>query len=154
MYWYVNWIRVNPIYICDNCVWNVCFYRTQWSQVLSSLTILFHKFESSAFAFVCFEISTLLKLEISSFRRVENFKLQKGWNQTQKQMIQAIESILEFFLSTKWLVLFYYHFHIIKHLRFCHFSHWLEWELWKSLVKVHFYLITLRSNLSDCLIWD
>ena len=44
------------------------------------------KFESSAFAFVCFEIptllnleiSTLLKLEISSFRRVENFKLQKG----------------------------------------------------------------------------
>ena len=36
------------------------------------------KFESSAFAFVCFEISTLLKLEISSFRRVENFKLQKS----------------------------------------------------------------------------
>ena len=44
------------------------------------------KFESSAFAFVCFEISTLLKLEIStplkleisSFRRVENFKLHKG----------------------------------------------------------------------------
>ena len=44
------------------------------------------KFESSAFAFLCFEISTLLKpeistllkLEISSFRRVENFKLQKG----------------------------------------------------------------------------
>ena len=36
------------------------------------------KFESSALAFVCFEISTLLKLEISSFRRVENFKLQKG----------------------------------------------------------------------------
>ena len=38
-----------------------------------------HKFESSAFAFVCFEISTLLKLEIStplkleisSFRRVD-----------------------------------------------------------------------------------
>ena len=57
-----------------------------------------HKFESSTFAFVRFEISTLLKLEIStlqkleisSFRRVENFKLQKGWNQTQKQMIQAI----------------------------------------------------------------
>ena len=56
-----------------------------------------HKFESSTFAFVRFEISTLLKLEIStlqkleisSFRRVENFKLQKGWNQTQKQMIQA-----------------------------------------------------------------
>ena len=36
------------------------------------------KFESSAFAFVCFEISTLLKLEISSIRRVEIFKLQKG----------------------------------------------------------------------------
>ena len=44
------------------------------------------KFESSAFAFVSFEISTVLKfeistvlkLEISSFRRVENFKLQKG----------------------------------------------------------------------------
>ena len=33
------------------------------------------KFESSALAFVCFEISTLLKLEISSFRRVESFKL-------------------------------------------------------------------------------
>ena len=56
-----------------------------------------HKFESSTFAFVRFEISTLLKLEIStlqkleisSFRRVENFKLQKGWNQTQKQMIQT-----------------------------------------------------------------
>ena len=44
------------------------------------------EFELSAFAFVCFEISTLLKLEIStplkleisSFRRAENFKLQKG----------------------------------------------------------------------------
>ena len=29
------------------------------------------KFESSALTFVCFEISTLLKLEISSPRRVE-----------------------------------------------------------------------------------
>ena len=33
------------------------------------------EFESSAFAFVCFEILTLLKFEISSLRRVENFKL-------------------------------------------------------------------------------
>ena len=29
------------------------------------------EFDSSGLAFVCFEISTLLKLEISSFRRVE-----------------------------------------------------------------------------------
>ena len=56
------------------------------------------KFESSAFAFVCFEISTLLKLEISSFMRVENFKLQKGWNQTQKQMIQTYVSVQKLFL--------------------------------------------------------
>ena len=52
----------------------------------NKIVLLISKFESSAFAFVCFEISTLLKLEIStllkfeisSFRRVENFKLQRG----------------------------------------------------------------------------
>ena len=58
--------------------------KTQWT----------FKFESSAFAFVCFENSSLLKLEISSFRRFENFKLQKGWNQTQNQMIQTFLSDL------------------------------------------------------------
>ena len=33
------------------------------------------KFESSAFAFVCFEISTLLKLEISTLLKLENSSL-------------------------------------------------------------------------------
>ena len=58
-----------------------------------------YNFESSPFAFVCFEISTLLKLEILSFRRVEisSFRRVKILSfrrieikQTQKQMIQTI----------------------------------------------------------------
>ena len=58
----------------------------KWLGGVRKWQILLSKFKSSAFAFVCFEISillnleisTLLMLEISSFRRVENFKLQKG----------------------------------------------------------------------------
>ena len=99
-----NWINFKKPHEINKIYQNDCFQTVFWQGLPFVFENIFEKwgfikklgdlnqtlqFESSAFAFVCFETSTLLKLEISSFRSVENFKLQKGWNQTQKQMIQT-----------------------------------------------------------------
>ena len=57
-----------------------------------------HEFESSAFAFVCFEISILLKLEIK--RKSRWFKL-KGQKTTVKKIWMVKTTIQEFWLQYK-----------------------------------------------------
>ena len=92
-------------------IWQHHYFKHSRQFLLIFIIVLLHKFESFASAFVCFEISTLLKLEISSLRRVENFKLQKGWNQMQKQLIQTFKSRIlragSLFFSEIWGLVLY-----------------------------------------------
>ena len=88
---WLEWHGITPFYFPALMKW--------WLLVLPLISCYYFnlKFESSAFAFVCFEISTLLKLENSclllfseglKFQALEGLKFQD--KQTQKQMIRPI----------------------------------------------------------------